>query len=121
MLGNRSPNARYLRFSDGPSPTYLSYFSDPYAFRARAKSGMMLPMQMPESLTVRQRDVLRELKRGLTEAQVARRLRIAYSTVHAHVKEIYREFGVHSRAQLLVKCFRPNTRHKPAAARRKRR
>lgn len=80
---------------------------------------MMPPMPTPYPLTVRQRDVLRELKRGLTEAQVAQRLRIAYSTVHAHVKEIYRCFGVHSRAQLLVKCFRPPARHKSATSRRK--
>lgn len=81
---------------------------------------MMPAMAMPNPLTVRQRDVLRELKRGLTEEQVARRLRIAYSTVHAHVKEIYRCFGVHSRAQLLVKCLRPApTRRRSGAAHRK--
>ena len=79
----------------------------------------MLEMPTPYPLTVRQRDVLRELKRGLTEAQVARRLQIAYSTVHAHVKEIYRCFGVHSRAQLLVKCLRPPARRRSAAGRRK--
>ena len=81
---------------------------------------MMLAMPTPSPLTVRQRDVLRELKRGLTEAQVARRLRIAYSTVHAHVKEIYRCFGVHSRAQLLVKCLRPPVRRRSSSQRKSR-
>ena len=54
----------------------------------------------------RQRQVLRELKHGRTEADIARRLRIDYETVHSHVKAIYRHFRVHSKAKLLVKCFR---------------
>ena len=61
---------------------------------------------MAESLTPRQRVVLRELTQGRTEAQIARRLGIAYSTVHEHVKAIYRHFRVHSKAKLLIAVFR---------------
>lgn len=50
--------------------------------------------------------LLPELKRGRTEKDIARRLRIDYDTVHSHVKAIYRHFRVHSKAELLVRCFR---------------
>lgn len=43
---------------------------------------------MLNSLTPRQRQVLRELKHGRTEKDIARRLRIDYETVHTHVKAI---------------------------------
>ena len=62
---------------------------------------------MAQKLTPRQRDVLRELKRGRTQAQVATRLGLSLNTVHTHVKEIYRHFDVHSRAMLMIRCFRP--------------
>ena len=60
---------------------------------------------MLHPLTPRQRQVLRELKHGRTEVQIARRLRIHYETVHSHVKAIYRHFHVHSRAKLLIRCL----------------
>jgi len=60
---------------------------------------------MRDSLTPRQRQVLREMKRGRPEREIARRLQIDFSTVHSHVKAIYRHFRVHSHVKLLVKCF----------------
>jgi len=70
-------------------------------------------------LTPRQRDVLRELKRGCTEAQAARRLGIKKNTVHVYAKSIYRRFNVHTRAELLVRCLRPvRRRYAPVVAKR---
>ena len=51
--------------------------------------------------------LLREVKHGRTEREIARQLRIGYETVHSHVKAIYRHFRVHSKAKLLVKSLRP--------------
>jgi len=67
----------------------------------------MTPLEkdMNKSLTSRQRDALRELKRGRTEAEIARRLGVTYNTVHTYVRKIYRHFGVHSKAKLLIRCF----------------
>ena len=62
---------------------------------------------MADKLTSRQRDVLRELKRGRSQAQIASRLGVSLNTVHSHVKKIYSHFDVHTRAMLLVRCLRP--------------
>jgi len=67
---------------------------------------------MLNSLSPRQRQVLRELKQGWTEAEIARRLGITHSTVHKHVHAIYRQFRVHSRAKLLVRFLRRMARAK---------
>ena len=40
---------------------------------------------------------------GASEKEVASSLDISPQTVHAHVKSLYRGFGVASRAQLLAK------------------
>jgi pSer/pThr/pTyr-binding forkhead associated (FHA) protein len=56
-----------------------------------------------EVLTVAQRRVFDLLMGGLLEKQVARELGISRHTVHNHIRVIYRAFGVHSRAELLVR------------------
>ena len=48
--------------------------------------------------------IIEELEtQGLLEKQVARELGISRHTVHNHIRVIYRAFGVHSRAELLVR------------------
>jgi len=56
-----------------------------------------------EVLTAAQRRVFDLLMQGLLEKQVARDLGISRHTVHNHIRVIYRAFGVHSRAELLVR------------------
>lgn len=53
-------------------------------------------------LSPRLRQTLACLAEGDTEKQVAARLGVSYPTVHQYVKNLYRRFGVRSRAELLA-------------------
>jgi pSer/pThr/pTyr-binding forkhead associated (FHA) protein len=55
-----------------------------------------------EQLSMAQRRVFRLLVDGLSEKRIASQLKISSCTVHNHIGAIYRTFGVHSRAELLV-------------------
>lgn len=57
------------------------------------------PQDAAFSLTKRERDVLRLLAQGLTNAQIGERLVISSLTVNAHVRAIYRKLPVNSRVQ----------------------
>jgi DNA-binding CsgD family transcriptional regulator len=58
-----------------------------------------------EQLSAAQRRVFRLLVDGLSEKRIAARLKISSCTVHNHICAIYRAFGVHSRAEFLVRAF----------------
>lgn len=56
--------------------------------------------QVPaESLSEREREVLRLLAAGLHNPEIARMLTVSENTVKAHVKHIYRKLGVNDRVQ----------------------
>jgi DNA-binding NarL/FixJ family response regulator len=59
----------------------------------------------PEQLSVAQQRVFRLVMEGLSEKRIAAQLRISPCTVHNHVTAIYRAYGVHSRAELLVRAL----------------
>lgn len=50
--------------------------------------------------------VVHLLLEGLSDREIADRLGIARNTVHNHLREIYRKFGVHSRAELIARLLR---------------
>jgi DNA-binding CsgD family transcriptional regulator len=56
-------------------------------------------------LTPAQRRVFDLLIEGMLEKQIAWKLDISPHTVHNHIRAIYRAFGVHSRAELLVRVL----------------
>jgi pSer/pThr/pTyr-binding forkhead associated (FHA) protein len=64
-----------------------------------------------------QRQVLRLLVQGASEKEAASSLNLSYHTVHAHVKQIYRELKVRSRGELIALCLSPPGTHAAAAAR----
>ena len=80
-------------------------------------------------LTLRQRQVLMHLLEGIGEKQVAGRLGISVHTVHAHVREVYRTFDVHSLTELMTRYldehdrdrdkWAPDRRSNPTRAARK--
>jgi DNA-binding NarL/FixJ family response regulator len=51
-------------------------------------------------LTARQRDILRELKTGATNRQIASRLIISEQTVKNHVSRVLKKLNVKSRHEL---------------------
>ena len=70
------------------------------------------PLTMPvksddgPALPFRLRQVLGCLLQGDSEKRIAARLGISPHTVNRHVQRLYREFGVHSRAELLCRAVR---------------
>ena len=55
-----------------------------------------------ETLSEREKDVLRMLAKGQTSAQVAQNLVIGEQTVNTHVRSIYRKLNVHTRAHAVA-------------------
>lgn len=58
-----------------------------------------------DSLTRRERQILDLLCRGQTNARIAEALRISEKTVRNHLSSLYRKFGVHSRAEAIVRAY----------------
>jgi DNA-binding CsgD family transcriptional regulator len=75
--------------------TQLGWFQ-----RRLARSLGLLDARTP--LTPRQRQLLGLLLTGASEKEIAEQLQITALTVHQYVKEIYRNFSVHSRAELMA-------------------
>jgi DNA-binding CsgD family transcriptional regulator len=57
-----------------------------------------------EHFTPRQMDVVVEMCKGKSNKEIARKLGIAESTVKLHLTEVFRELGVHSRTQAIIKA-----------------
>jgi DNA-binding CsgD family transcriptional regulator len=57
-----------------------------------------------DELTRAQLEVLTLILQGLDEAAIAERLQRSVHTIHTHFKAIFRQFDVHSRAELIVKA-----------------
>jgi DNA-binding NarL/FixJ family response regulator len=55
-----------------------------------------------EALTTREREVLKLLARGLTQAEIAQELFISPKTVAGHIQRVLPKLGVHSRAQAVA-------------------
>ena len=63
------------------------------------------PSPNPE-LTLREIEILRLIKDGLDDRQIAIELGMRYNTVLYHTKNIHEKFGVHSRRELIVKALK---------------
>ncbi len=59
-----------------------------------------------EPLTARETDVLTMVSKGFRNAEVARALGLAESTIATHVKSIYRKLGISSRAEAALHASR---------------
>jgi len=57
-----------------------------------------------ESLTFRERAVLKELEKGATYKEIASHLKISYHTVHTHIKRIYEKLHAHGKREALKKA-----------------
>ncbi len=59
-----------------------------------------------DSLTLREKDVLEQLIKGLSYKEVSNVLKISYATVNDHIKNIYSKLGVNSKSELIVKVLK---------------
>jgi len=62
------------------------------------------PARGDVSLTSRQRDVLRLLRDGLSNKQIAARMGLAEATVKAHISAILKTLGVHTRTEAALRA-----------------
>jgi DNA-binding NarL/FixJ family response regulator len=60
----------------------------------------------PSNLTMREKEILALITRGMTNEIIASNLFISVQTVRNHIKSIYEKLQVHSRAQVVVKAFK---------------
>jgi DNA-binding NarL/FixJ family response regulator len=57
-----------------------------------------------ESLTAREKEVLRLMAEGVSSRDIAGRLGISYTTVRTHIRSLGSKLGVHSKLQAIVKA-----------------
>jgi len=57
------------------------------------------PPHQDAALTERQREVLRLVRLGMANKQIARALNISTGTVRKHLENLYERLGVHSRTE----------------------
>jgi len=62
-----------------------------------------------KGLSPREKDVCKLLLTDLTIKQIAFTLKISYSTVNFHIKNLYQKLGFHSREELMTKLMIPPT------------
>lgn len=63
------------------------------------------PDPAPKGLTAREREVLRWLACGKTDADIAAMLSISPRTVHKHLEHIYVKLGVETRTAAVMRCM----------------
>lgn len=112
LLASRIPGATFVLL-DSPNHVLLEHepawrqFQDAVLeFTGRSREPDM-PHTGATPLTERERMTLGLLCEGRSNAQIAWHLGIAEKTVRNHVSNLYRKIGVHSRAEAIVRTYRP--------------
>jgi DNA-binding NarL/FixJ family response regulator len=85
------------------------------AFTARAELAFVAPAAL-ETLTDREREVLREVARGLSNTEIAERLHMSAATAKTHVSRLLTKLAARDRAQLVVVAYESGLANAPAVA-----
>jgi RNA polymerase sigma factor (sigma-70 family) len=73
---------------------------DPDASEAGGETSLLLV----DSITARERDVLRLVGKGMSNKEIAENLGMTINTVKSHVKNIYEKLQVNRRVQAVAKA-----------------
>jgi DNA-binding NarL/FixJ family response regulator len=84
------------------------------AFTARAEPAFVAPAALG-TLTDREREVLREVARGLSNTEIAERLYMSVATAKTHVSRVLTKLAARDRAQLVVVAYECGLASTPAA------
>lgn len=60
-------------------------------------------MYPKSQLTTREKEIVQLMKTGLAKKQMADQLKVKYSTIDTHVKNIYRKLNVNSNVQAIIR------------------
>ena len=117
IVNHGAPIAALLReaYARGIAPAYIERLL--HTFQSAELRGLRTEHNAPQSsvlspqssilvepLSARERTVLRLLANGMDNAQIARALDIAVSTVKAHSNHIFGKLGVHSRLEAVLRA-----------------
>jgi len=75
------------------------------AFTARLGEPVFVPPAILQTLTDREREVLREVARGLSNTEIAGRLHMSSATAKTHVSRLLAKLAARDRAQLVVVAY----------------
>lgn len=75
----------------------------PRTIAALVSKRRSMDMQL-ESLTAREKEVLRLMAEGISSREIASRLGIGYTTVRTHIRSLGAKLGVHSKLEAIVKA-----------------
>ncbi len=92
-----------------PAQRYANALRFAAAFRAALPNLQRAPAQpLPEPLTERERDIIRLMIDGLSNAEIAERLVLSAATVKWYVQQLYGKLDVHSRRQAVDRAKQMN-------------
>ena len=92
---------RSWRYTTGSAALIAALTDDSTVVHLRSEEGELL--WVDAGLSPPQREVLRLIAAGLSEAEAAGRTGRSVHTVHNHLRAIYKVFGVHSRRELFAR------------------
>ena len=88
--------------------TLYEHIPHPHVANHRQRGPVKVADRGPggESLTPREKEVLRLLSEGLSARQMARRLELSERTINTHVANVYRKLAVSNRVQAVRQAIR---------------